>query len=85
MNKPQEGEYQLTEYEFRYLKDLNNALLLHTLRSQIISGFLTYVATQRLGYSKIKEGHMLQYELDTSNDDHTLKVREVPAPSPGEK
>lgn len=80
-----EGEYQLDDYEFRYLKDLNNALLLHTLRSQIISGFLTYVANRRLGYAKIKEGYMLQYELDTSGDDHTIKIREVPAPHQGEQ
>jgi hypothetical protein len=80
LHKPQESEHQLSDYEFRYLKDLNNALLLHTLRSQIISGYLTYVATQRLGYTKIKEGYMLQYELDTSGDDHSIKIREVPIP-----
>jgi hypothetical protein len=84
--KKNEGEdktFTLTDYEFKYIRDLNQALALHTLRGQIISGFLTYVATTRLGYSSIRDGYMLQYEVDPSKEDHTLIVREVPVPVEG--
>lgn len=69
--------FTLTDFEFGYVRDLNQALMLHTLRSQLISAFLTYVATTRLGYTSIREGYALQYEVDPTTEDHTLKIREV--------
>lgn len=73
-----ESTFTLTDYEFRYLKDMQNVLLFHTLRSNLISGFLTYIASTRLGYTEIREGYALQYELDLKGGDHTLIVKEVP-------
>lgn len=73
-----EKTFTLTDYEFNYLKDMQNVLLFHTLRSNLISGFLTYIASTRLGYTQIREGYALQYELDLKGDDHTLTVKEVP-------
>ena len=79
--KPDENKkFELTSYEFSYLKDMQNVLLFHTLRSNLISGFLTYVATTRLGYTTIREGYALQYEVDLKVNDHTLIVREVKKP-----
>ena len=75
-----EKKFKLTPYEFSFLKDMNTVLTFHTLRSNLISNFLTYVAQTRLGYSTIREGYALQYEVDLQKDDHTLIVREVPKP-----
>lgn len=71
-------EYTLTDYEFRYLKDMNNCLMFHTLRNQLISNFLTYVASTRLGYQSLPDDKALQYELDLRGEDHTIKITEVP-------
>lgn len=83
--KTDEGgkKFTLTNYEFKYIRDLNQALTFHTLRGQIISGYLTYVATTRLGYTQIREGYMLQYEVDPTKEDQTLIVREIPVPKEG--
>lgn len=71
-------EYTLTDYEFSYLKDLNVVLQLNVFRSKIISGFLTYVAQTRFGYTKIKEGYNLQFEVDPNSDSKTIKIKEIP-------
>ena len=76
----EDKKFELSTYEFQYLKDMNNVLMFHTLRSNLISGFLTYIATTRLGYTSIREGYALQYEVDTKGNDHTLIVREVKKP-----
>ena len=78
---PDEKKFTLDDYEWSYLKDMNSVLIFHTLRSNLISNFLTYVAKTRLGYTNIREGYALQYELDLQSDDHTLIVREVPKPA----
>jgi hypothetical protein len=77
-----EKKFELTSYEFSYLKDMNNVLLFHTLRSNLISGFLTYIATTRLGFTTIPEGYALQYEVDLKSDTNKeLIVRTVPKPA----
>jgi hypothetical protein len=73
-----EKTFTLTEYEHKYLQDMQNVLLFHTLRSNLISGFLTYIATTRLGYTELREGYALQYELDIKSEDRMLTVKEVP-------
>ena len=75
-------KHELSDYESKYVRDLNSALSLHTLRSQIISGYLTYIATTRLGYTKIPEGFALQYEIDPK-DYKILIVTMVPLPKEG--
>lgn len=75
-----EKTYSLTEYEAKFLKELNVLLQWHIAKNQIISTFLTYVANNRLGYTKIKSGYNLQYEIDLEKDDKKLTIREVPIP-----
>lgn len=65
----------LTEREFNYLQILNNGLTFHTWKDKIMSGFLYYVCTNRLGY---KEDVNLIFEMDFEDDKHELKIRNVP-------
>lgn len=67
--------FVLTEREFNYLQILNNGLTFHTWKDKIMSGFLYYVCTNRLGY---KETANLIFELDFEDDKHELKIRDVP-------
>jgi hypothetical protein len=73
-------EFSLTDYEVQYLKDLNQILMFHTLRGNIISGFITYVCTTRLGYNQLPEDKALQYDLDSvvKGKDNKLKVKMIP-------
>lgn len=77
--------HDLTEPEMNYVKLLNLALQFHTMGQRIISGYLYYVSTTRLGY---KEGTNLQFELDINAGDNKLTVKLLPenfgqAPAPG--
>lgn len=67
--------FQLTEQEFNHLKILNTSLTFHTLKHEIISGFLYSIAHGRLG---LDSGVDLQFELDFDNDKRELKVHELP-------
>jgi len=77
---PKGKKFKLDDYEFRFIKDMNTALAFHTLRNQLISAFLTYVAKEKFGYTSIRDGYMLAYEVDPRGDDHTLIIKEVPKP-----
>lgn len=67
-------QHQLTDSEMSYLKLLNLTLQYHTMAQRIISGFLYYVAVNRLGY---KDGVNLQLEMDL-NKDNVLTIKLLP-------
>jgi hypothetical protein len=67
--------HKLTDGEMNYLRLLNIALQYHTMGQKIMSGFLYYVCTQRLGYT---DGTNLQFELDFDKQDNILTVKLLP-------
>lgn len=69
-------QHKLTDGEMNFLRLLNLSLQYHTLGQKIMSGFLYYVCTNRLGY---KDGMNLQFELDFDKDDNMLAVKLLPA------
>lgn len=68
-------QHKLTDGEMNYLRLLNIALQYHTMGQKIMSGYLYYVCTQRLGY---KDGTNLQFELDFDKQDNMLTVKLLP-------
>lgn len=68
--------YTLTDREFNYLKLLAICLNYNTAQEKIISGFLSYVAHNRLGF---EEGTDLQFEIDLDKDEqpHELLVNSI--------
>lgn len=68
-------EHKLTDGETNYLRLLNIALQYHTMGQKIMSGFLYYVCTARLGY---KDGTNLQFEFDFDKQDNMLTVKLLP-------
>jgi hypothetical protein len=69
-------QHKLTPPEMNYLRLLNVALQFHTMGQKMLSGFLYYVCTNRLGY---KDGVNLQFELDFDKTDDLLTVKLLPA------
>jgi hypothetical protein len=67
--------FKLTDPEVNYLKLLNLCLQFHTMGQKIMSGFLYYVSTNRLGY---KDGVNLQFEFDFEKTDNMLTVKLLP-------
>lgn len=65
----------LSPQEMNYVRLLNMTLTYHTHGSKIVSGFLYYVSTTRLGY---KNGVNLQFEIDLDKDDNILSVKLLP-------
>lgn len=64
-------QHELTNSEIGYLRLLNLTLTYHTLGQKIMSGFLYYVCTNRLGY---KEGVNLSFNFDFAiNEDGSPK------------
>lgn len=78
LNNPTEDvqQHKLTDGEMNYLRLLNLALQYHTLGQRIMSGFLYYVCTSRLGY---KDGVNLQFELDFDKQDNMVTVKLLPS------
>lgn len=68
-------QHKLTDGEMNYLRLLNLALQYHTLGQRIMSGFLYYICTQRLGY---KDGVNLQFKLDFDKQDNMVTVTLLP-------
>jgi hypothetical protein len=68
-------EHKLTDSEMNYLRLLNVALQFHTMGQKILSGFLYYIATNRLGY---KDGVNLQFELDFDKEEGLLLIKLLP-------
>lgn len=66
--------HQLTDHEAAYLRLLNMSLSYHTLRNDILTYFLMYICTTRLGYP---EGANLQFEFDFEKTDNVLIVRVI--------
>jgi hypothetical protein len=77
MARIKEKNYELTDFEFGYAKDLNSALQLHIYREHFVKGFLTHIAKTRFGFEQIKEGYGLQFEIDLSGSDKSMKIKEV--------
>lgn len=69
-------QHKLEDSEVSYLRLLNLALQYHTMGQKMMSGFLYYVASHRLGY---KQGVNLQFEFDFNSDSNILMVRLLPA------
>lgn len=69
-------QHKLDDSEVSYLRLLNLALQYHTLGRQIMTGFLYYIASHRLGY---KAGVNLQFEFDFDKQDNMLSIRLLPA------
>lgn len=67
--------HTLTEQEMTYLRLLNLTLQYHTHGAKIMSGFLYYVSTNRLGYPN---GTDLQFEIDLDKEDKMLTVKLLP-------
>jgi hypothetical protein len=66
----------LTNSEMSYLRLLNLSLQYHTMGQKIMSGFIYYICTHRLGY---KEGVNLAFELDFESQENVLTVKLLPA------
>lgn len=67
--------HQLAAAEINYLKLLNLTLQYHTMGQRIMSGFLYYVATTRLGYP---DGVNLQFEIDLQQKEPELTIKLLP-------
>jgi hypothetical protein len=70
--------HELTSQEMNYLKLLNMTLQFHTHAQKLVSGYLYYICTGRLGY---ENGVDLRFELDFDKDDNMLTVTVLP-PAP---
>lgn len=69
--------HELTEQEYNMLKLMNEALRYNVAGSKIISGFIYYICSSRLGY---EDGANLQFEIDFDKEDKLLKVTPVTIP-----
>lgn len=67
--------HELSQQEMNYIKLLNMTLQFHTHAQKLISGYLYYISTNRLGY---ENGVDLQFELDFDKDDNMLTVKLLP-------
>lgn len=73
-------ERKLEDAEANYLKMLNVSLQFHVHAQKIMSGFLYYVATHRLGY---KKGVNLAFQFDFDDPENILTIQLMPAtPTP---
>lgn len=70
--------HELTDQEIQYLRLLNLTLQYHTHGAKIMSGFLYYVSTNRLGYPN---GTDMQFEIDLEKEDKMLTVKLLPVVS----
>lgn len=69
-------EHQLLDSEMNYIRLLNMSLQYHTMGQKIVSGFVYYVATTRLGYA---DGSNLMFEIDFDNPKNVLLIKLMPA------
>lgn len=68
--------HELSDSEINYVRLLNLSLQYHTFKQQILTGFLYYIATTRLGY---KDGSSLMFEIVPDDEDNGLYVKLLPA------
>lgn len=70
-----EQSHELTEAEFNYVMNVNQAKsAIVEEYNRVMSAFLKYVASSRLGYPSEAD---LQFELDFSDKKHILKVTKL--------
>lgn len=69
-------QHHLTDGEMAYLKLLTLTLQYHTMAQRIMSGFLYYVAVNRLGYND-SPTTALQFEIDPTKD-NVLTIKVLP-------
>lgn len=69
-------EFNLEDSEANLLRLMNLSLQYHTFAQKLMSGFLYYVATHRLGY---KEGVNLQFHFDFDKPENILTITLLPA------
>lgn len=68
-------EHPLTEAEFNYVMNINQAREnVGQEYTRVISAFLHYIASSRLGYDSKDD---LQFELDFTDKEHKLKVTKI--------
>jgi len=71
-----EQTHELTEDEFNYVLNVNQAKAnIVGEYNRVISAFLKYIASARLGYAPDQD---LQFELDFNNTKRQLKVTKIP-------
>ena len=70
-----EQEHELTEAEFNYIMNVNDAKMKVTQEyNRVISAFLNYIAHSRLAY----HDDNLQFEVDFSDKSHKVRVTVLP-------
>lgn len=75
-NQGTEQTHELTEAEFNYIMNVNQAKQnIVEEYNRVISAFMKYVTTSRLGYNADTD---LQFELDFADKKHNLKVTKLP-------
>lgn len=73
---PEAQEHELSEQEFNYIFNINEAKAKITAEyNRVISAFIKYVTVERLGYQPEED---LQFELDFADKKRTLKVTKIP-------
>lgn len=69
-------DHVLSEQEFNYVMNVQTAKqAIADEYNRVMSAFLKYVSTTRLGYQPADD---LQFELDFTDNKHTLKVTILP-------
>lgn len=75
-NSTQPQEHELNEEEFNYVLNINQAKNnIVGEYNRVISAFLKYIASSRLGYAPAED---LQFEVDFSDKKRTLKITVLP-------
>lgn len=70
-------QFELTDFEFAFLKELQILLQFHTGQVRILSNLLTLICVNRLGYGEVKENYDLEFQINLDKDDKKLVVKEV--------
>ncbi len=76
---PESKEFTLTTFETAFIKEMDVLLQFHIGKQRIISNFITYIAVTRLGYSTVKEGYELRFDINLDRDPAIVQLRQVKA------
>lgn len=75
--EPAHREFELTPFEAAFIRELGTLLLYHIARDAIISSFLTYIATTRLGYQQPPEGYEVRFDINLERTPSLVLMREL--------